>query len=204
MFKCIFFNENVWIPIKISLKFVPKGPINNIPAMVQIMAWRRPGDKPLSEPMVVGLPTHIYELTRSVLDCLVVKWTTICCWYYRAGMVEHRLIKFALKQDMNLSIEYPWWPFMGILIRYSVICCSYIPNKYRLNIIVDPASAISKSISSMNYTWTETDDIHSAGVSLTYRAHDKIVDNLQTTFSNTFLSVKLLYDFIHIFTEICF
>ena len=59
IFKCLFLNENVWIPIKISLKFVPTGPINNIPAMVQIMAWRRPGDKPLSEPMVVSLPTHI-------------------------------------------------------------------------------------------------------------------------------------------------
>ena len=58
-FKCIFLNENVWIPITISLKFVPKGPINNIPAMVQIMAWRRPGEKPLSQPMVVSLPTHI-------------------------------------------------------------------------------------------------------------------------------------------------
>ena len=52
--KCIFLNEFVWIPIKVSLKFVPKGPINNIPAMVQIMAWRRPGDKPLSEPMMVS------------------------------------------------------------------------------------------------------------------------------------------------------
>ena len=59
IFKCIFFNENVWIPIKISLKFVPKGPINNIPALVQIMAWRRPGDKPLSELMMVRLLTHI-------------------------------------------------------------------------------------------------------------------------------------------------
>ena len=29
--KCLFLNENVWIPIKISLKFVPKGLINNIP-----------------------------------------------------------------------------------------------------------------------------------------------------------------------------
>ena len=45
--------------IKNSLKFVPKGPINDIPALVQIMAWRRPGDKPLSEPMLVSLPTHI-------------------------------------------------------------------------------------------------------------------------------------------------
>ena len=59
IFKCIFLNENVWIPIKISMKFVPKGPINNIPSLVQIMAWHRPGDKPLSEPMMVCLTTHI-------------------------------------------------------------------------------------------------------------------------------------------------
>ena len=58
-FKCIFLNENVRISIKISLKFVPKGPINNIPALVQIMAWHRSGDKPLSEAMMVSLPTHI-------------------------------------------------------------------------------------------------------------------------------------------------
>ena len=55
----IFLNENVWIPLKFSLKFVPKGPINNIPALVQIMAWCGPGDKPLSEPKLVSLVTHI-------------------------------------------------------------------------------------------------------------------------------------------------
>ena len=59
IFKYIFLNENVWIPVKISLKFVPKGAINNIPALVQIMTWRRSGDKPLSEAMAVGFPTHI-------------------------------------------------------------------------------------------------------------------------------------------------
>ena len=48
-FKRIFLNENFRISIKISLKFVPKRPINNNPALVQIMAWRRSGDKPLSE-----------------------------------------------------------------------------------------------------------------------------------------------------------
>ena len=46
IFKCILVNENVSIPIKISLKFIPKGPNNNIPTLVQIMVWRRPGDKP--------------------------------------------------------------------------------------------------------------------------------------------------------------
>ena len=56
-FKCIFLNENVYISIRISLKFVPKGPINNMSALIKIKAWRRPGDKPLSEPMIVRLPT---------------------------------------------------------------------------------------------------------------------------------------------------
>ena len=59
IFKCIFENENELITPRMSLKFVPKVRINNIPALVQIMAWRRPGDKPLSEPMMVSLPTHI-------------------------------------------------------------------------------------------------------------------------------------------------
>ena len=57
--KCIFFDENVLISIKISPKFVPKSPINNFPALVQIMAWHRSGDKPLSETMLAGLLTHI-------------------------------------------------------------------------------------------------------------------------------------------------
>ena len=39
--KWIFLNENVWISINISLKFVPRGPINNITTLVQVMAWRR-------------------------------------------------------------------------------------------------------------------------------------------------------------------
>ena len=38
IFKCIFLNENEWIFIKISLKCVPKGPINTILALVQTMA----------------------------------------------------------------------------------------------------------------------------------------------------------------------
>ena len=56
---CISLIENISIPIKISLKFVPGAPISNIPALVQIMAWRRPGDKPLSGPMMISLPTLI-------------------------------------------------------------------------------------------------------------------------------------------------
>ena len=39
IFKCIVWNENVWISIKVSLTFVPKGPINNTPALVQIIHY---------------------------------------------------------------------------------------------------------------------------------------------------------------------
>ena len=56
IFKRIFLNANVWSSIDISLKFVPKGPINNIPALVQIMSGRRP-DEPLPEQMMVTLLT---------------------------------------------------------------------------------------------------------------------------------------------------
>ena len=59
IFRCIFLNENIKILIKISLKFIPKGPINNIAALVEMMAWHRPGDKPLSEPVIIILLTHI-------------------------------------------------------------------------------------------------------------------------------------------------
>ena len=55
IFKCIFVNENVWIWLKISLKIVPKVRINNIPTLVQIMAWHWPVTKPLSESMMITL-----------------------------------------------------------------------------------------------------------------------------------------------------
>ena len=61
-----------------SLKFVPKGTINNIPALVQIMAWRRPGDKPLSETMLVSLLTHICVTRPQWVKLLMHSqtWTT--------------------------------------------------------------------------------------------------------------------------------
>ena len=49
IFRCIFVNERFCISIQISLKFDPRGLIDNKPALVQVMAWRRTGDKPLPE-----------------------------------------------------------------------------------------------------------------------------------------------------------
>ena len=62
-------NENVRISIQFSLKFVPKGPIDNESAMVQVMAWRLFGAKPLPEPMLAQFTDaymrHWGEISRS-------------------------------------------------------------------------------------------------------------------------------------------
>ena len=52
IFKHILLNENIRISIQISLKFVPKVLIDNMSALIQVMAWRRTGDKPLPEAMM--------------------------------------------------------------------------------------------------------------------------------------------------------
>ena len=66
IFKCIFMNEKFCVLIPISLKFVPKGPIKNIPALVQIMAWRLSGDKPLSEQMLIQF-TDAYTMYAALV-----------------------------------------------------------------------------------------------------------------------------------------
>ena len=66
----IYFHESC-IFIRISLKFVPKVPNDNKSALVQVMAWRRPGDKPLSELMLVSLPTYIYATWPQWVNFLI-------------------------------------------------------------------------------------------------------------------------------------
>ena len=59
-FKCILLNENDRIPSQISLKFVSRSPIDNKPALVQVMACRRTGDKLLPELMLTQFTdTHM-------------------------------------------------------------------------------------------------------------------------------------------------
>ena len=62
IFKSIFLNENYCILIEISVKCVPRGTVNNKPSLVQIIAWRRTGDKLLSEPMTAYFTDALYAL----------------------------------------------------------------------------------------------------------------------------------------------
>ena len=59
IFTSIFLNGDMIFFINITPKFVPKGEINNISFLFQMMAWRWPGKKPLSEPMMISLQMHI-------------------------------------------------------------------------------------------------------------------------------------------------
>ena len=100
-FKRIFMNENVRISIKISLKFVPKGLINNIPALVQIMAWRRPGDKPLSELMMVILLTHICVTRPQWANHVHISWHVWLVVSVCGAMSFHKW--FVRINDMTLT-----------------------------------------------------------------------------------------------------
>ena len=64
------------ISIDISPNCVPKGQINNITALAQIMAWCRPGDNPLSEAMMVRLPTDIWVTQPQWVNSF--RYQTIC------------------------------------------------------------------------------------------------------------------------------
>ena len=85
IFICIFLNENVGISINISLNFVPTGPINIILALVQIMDWHWPGDKPLSAPMMVDFLSHICVTRLQCANTMVIT----CIGYQKVSLLNH-------------------------------------------------------------------------------------------------------------------
>ena len=104
IFKCIFLNKSAQISIKISLKFVPESTIDKIPALVQIMACRRPGDKPLSEPMMVSSPTHIW-VPRSQWVKTEAASPSVCNTKLVSTVVRHIFEKWL----QNVNQSYIWY-----------------------------------------------------------------------------------------------
>ena len=119
-FKSIFFNENVRIAIEISLKFVPKGAINNIPALVQMMAWHRPGGKPLSEPMMVCLLMHICVTWPQWVNTWFISLScknSLCCNYDSSDPIRSWNYTWHVQNcDLNRSV----WFWEEILARFGL------------------------------------------------------------------------------------
>ena len=87
IFKCIFLNENDKIAIQISLKLVPRSPIDNKLALVHVMAWCQTGDKPLPEQMMTSSLTHIcgtrgiwIKPTSQVVTCCLISLPQAIIW----------------------------------------------------------------------------------------------------------------------------
>ena len=102
IFKVILLNENPCIFIPISVKFVPHGPNNNSPALVQIMHWGWTGDKPLSEPKVSLVYQCIYSSLSFDELISVVSWTGMSTWKAQLKLDESTARR-QLKSPQSLS-----------------------------------------------------------------------------------------------------
>ena len=127
-FKCFFVKENIWISIKISLRFVPKRPIKNNPALVQIMAWRRPGDKPLSETMMVSLPTHIcvtrpqwVNQRRSPQDMTMLTNLFMIAWCWIQILEDFLVFTYASFIALISSRRYSY--LISVIMYYLAVHC---------------------------------------------------------------------------------
>ena len=127
IFKCIFLNENTSISISVSLTFVPEGRINNISALVQIMAWRRLGNKPLSEPMMVSLLTHIcvtrhqwVKVATSIAGHFVKKKLRLACEMLVESNAGRKRIKIYISHSIFTTVMMKLHRSWGVGICFHV------------------------------------------------------------------------------------
>ena len=121
IFKCIFLNENELISLQSSLTCVPKVQINNIPSLVHIMAWCRPGNKPLSEPMMISLLMHICVTRPEWVITTMQVHTIITQFHYIVNMMincreklvvlklSHIFLVFGNSTSECISLMYNIW-----------------------------------------------------------------------------------------------
>ena len=102
--------------------FLPKGPTTRIPALLQIVTWRRPGAKSLSEPMMASLPTHVCVI---IISEIVNKWCLSVgeiflleiLYYIWSKFVENNGPCFLSERVFNAFMIYVYFfitPFISI------------------------------------------------------------------------------------------
>ena len=100
-------DENIRF-FKISPKFIPKSPINNIPALVQIMAWRRPGDKPLSEPMLLVYWRIYASLGHNELTGIIDESNAVRKTYLKLNLVSLKTPYVHYRQKYGIFGKHNW------------------------------------------------------------------------------------------------
>ena len=102
--KCMNFYKNF-------TEVCPKVPVNNIPELVQIMTWCQPGNKPLSEPMLVSLMTY-----------LCITWPQLVKYHFQASSTKQQ--KCPLKLCMfHLNRKYFYLMKFLIKMIYTSLWC---------------------------------------------------------------------------------
>ena len=123
-FQMYFLEWKCWIPIKISMKFVSKGPINNIPSLVQIMDRRRAGDKPLYESVMVSLLTHICVTRPQWVSDIIVTLKAESCQGHDTIFVNAPFTR----QSRNISLKgegRPWDVYTALQkFGITLVSCS--------------------------------------------------------------------------------
>ena len=89
-----------------SLKFVSRDPINNTLALVQIMAWRQPGDKPFFEPLMFSTLTHICVIKPQRVKLIETKFICICLQIHACNaFVKNTTVLTLLPFGTSLNIQ---------------------------------------------------------------------------------------------------
>ena len=128
-FKCMFLNENR-IPIRVSLKFVPRSPIGNKPALVQVIACRRTGNKPLPE-LILTQFTYAYiwstrgrwikEEQNWFINQIFILYNNnmlspVCTYVYIVHTVSL----------LSMSIKFEAFIYLFIFICVSFVCVYHL------------------------------------------------------------------------------
>ena len=130
----IFLHENVWIFIKISLKFVP---VDNIPALVPIMAWCRVGNKQLSKQMLVSMVSllmHFVSLGLNELTLITNKKSLIyltATYHNKLQSIKEKLLVILWEISQSFVdgiINLPFSSYIELVFCHSSSLMSSLNN----------------------------------------------------------------------------
>ena len=121
--KCIFVKENFWALNRISLKYVPHGKIGNLKTLVQKMAWRRLGYKPLSKPVMAYLAGAYMRHSASMsLVCEVF----VTCPLGQSGTAHGS--KYKVHQFTDVVTRWHTGAFIPRASLFSITCVFLNPE----------------------------------------------------------------------------